>query len=244
MESQEIIQKVLESETYTVKKMRKSDGDLFKQIKKYLVDGGLKFKSSVIENKIPIWNRAGKFLDQNSIVLNIGTEMIKYDTMSYFQKYHGHSRYYIFHGKYAELPCDVNQNFFHWTECYPNMVSVQGYSKDLIEANINSIQEKEKIKLIHFGESVEPDKLKYMLSLFDEIVRKNNPYILFEEFLDPYDVEKSSGKFLLNDKKFNLFESKKFRVFKDYINEKSINFEIVCSALPNDSSILLKIKAP
>lgn len=240
MESVEIINKILNTNVFDKSSLNKTEKDIYKKIEKYLES--LNFQKNKIMEKIPVWKSAGDILENDSIVLNFCTDDVKYDTMSYFQKFHDSLLYYIFHGKHAIYTPGTEGNMFHWTECYKNIFSYESPSEENISMCLTSINEKQKIKLIHMG-SVDPELLKTILKSINEIISNNQPYILFENFLEAYDFKNKNAKYSLKDVKFNLFETKTFRVFKEYINEKNINFDVVCSTLPNDSSILLKIKA-
>ncbi len=239
MDSKEIIENVLHPNSLSNGSFKQIEEKLYKKIDKYLSD--VKFKTFVIKRKSPIWKKAGDLLVDGDIVFNFCTDKETYDTISYFQKFHTSLTYHLFHGKHVNYVRDINENFFHWTECYKNIISYSELSTDTLTKSLSSISSVDRIKLIHIGD-VDYDLLKNTFNFMDHIIKKNEPYILIEDFLQPYDLEEEHGKYAIKNKKFNLFETKKFKTFKDYINEKNINFDVVCSALPNDSLVLLKIK--
>lgn len=239
MDSQIIIEKVLTTDSLKDCSFKSIDEKLYKKIDKYLSE--LKFKSTVIKRKSPVWKIAADLLTEGDIVFNICTDQETYDTISYFQKFHGSLIYHLFHGKHVSYALDTNGNFFHWTDCYKNITSYQKFSIDIISQAIKSTSSPEKIKLIHIGD-VDHDDLKNVFDCMDVIIKKNEPYILIEDFLQAYDLNENYAQYKIKDKKFNLFETKKFKSFKNYVGEKNINFDVVCSALPDDPLVLLKIK--
>lgn len=239
MESSEIIEKILNPNVFGKAYAKNIEEKEYKKIQKYLV--GLRFKPSAMKIKIPIWKLAVDKIDADSIVFNFCTDEPYHDTISYFQKFHESFSYYLFHGKHVSFVPDESGNLFHWTECYKNIFSYQTPSEENISSCLTSISQKEKIKLIHVG-IINPDTLKCILKSMNEIILNNQPYILFENFIEGYDFGNKKAKYYLKKEKLNLFETKTFRIFKDYANEKNINFDVVCSTLPDDSSVLLKIK--
>lgn len=239
MDSKTIIEKALSSDSLKNSSHKKIEENLYKKIDKYLTD--LKFKPTIIKRKPPVWKVAADALVEGDVVFNVCTDKETYDTISYFHKFHGSLIYHLFHGKHVNYARDINGNFFHWTDCYKNITSYQNFSVEAVSQALNSVASTEKIKLIHIGD-VDYDDLKNIFDRMDSVIRKNEPYIIIEDFLQPYDLEESYAKYKIKNKKFNLFETKKFKAFRDYISEKNINFDVVCSALPNDSLVLLKIK--
>jgi hypothetical protein len=240
METIEIIDRVLKSESLPVFKKKSEDDQFYKQVKKYLLD--IKMSENDRKNKVSIWKKSADLIEKNSIIFNILTDSSNYDAMSYFHKFHSDHTYHVFNGEHSSYILSTDGEFFHWTDCYKNIKSHRGFSSDALLESLNSIEDKSKIKLIHLGR-VNYEETKYILSSLDSIIKTYNPYILFEEFLVPYDVEENYAKYSIKKKKLNLFETKSFKAFKDYSNKNSISFDVVCSMLPNDGLVLLKIKA-
>jgi hypothetical protein len=240
METEQIIELTLKSEILPTFNKKSDNDQFYKKVKKYLLD--LKMSENDRKNKISIWKKSAESIEKNSIIFSILTDSVNYDAISYFHKFHNDHVYHVFNGENASYILSTDGEFFHWTDCYKNIKSQKGFSGDTLLESLNSIDDKSKIKLIHLGKT-SYEETKYILNSLSDIIKTYNPYILFEEFLVPYDVEKNYGKYSLKNKKLNLFETKSFKAFKDYTNKNSINFDVVCSMLPNDGSILIKTKA-
>lgn len=218
--------------------------------KKYIIEvnNNKPGSSNFARKKISVWSECIKLLPDSFVGLEFG--VFEGRSINFFSKFFPNAAFYGFDtfdglpeawidpsgrlvGKTGAFKTKFNKILFN------NNVKIEkGLFQDTLESFLIQKQDLlDEVKFIHIDCDIY-SSTRFVLDKCVDIIKKNKPYILFDEFVNC--AEGKDENFKVNDRSIDITHGCESLAFLEFIEKNKIDFEVVISFLkPKKTSIVL-----